>query len=57
MTYYQDQTNDNDGVEDMDLDFDLEVNEDDDNYEDIPDQVIFSPDISKLLKTLDINRD
>ena len=42
LTYFEDNTTDNDVDEDMDIDVnDMDVDDDDDNYEDLPDKVIF----------------
>ena len=42
MTYYQDQRSDNDSLEEMDVDFvDNDEMANDENYEDLPDEVIF----------------
>ena len=55
LTYYEDNTNDNDEDEDMVVDDD-DMILDDDDFEDMPGEVIFSPEFSILFKTLDVNR-
>ena len=42
LTYFEDNTTDNDKDEDMVVDdIDMDVDDDDDNYEDLPNKVIF----------------